>query len=393
MIQSAFLLGRRSPGGRIPFSMNELLFKPVCLYPACAARAAGAERVSLLLPPGDRRLAACFPSDTDVYEYGALPPQFSGASGDFLLLADDAVSLIPAQLAALAAYGRVALTCEGRFVAGVAGGGQLAALSDADSLLRADGLERMEAAEFFGEPYLGFRTLDQRGLFELSERMRMDILYHWMDEGVAIVSADGVLIGPDVQIGADTVILPGTELRGDTRIGRNCVIGPNSVLTGSTVGDGCTVESSKLTNAVLHDGVRIGPFSQLRPNTELMSGVKVGDFVEIKNSRIGAHTAVAHLTYVGDSDVGERVNFGCGVVTCNYDGVNKHRTVIGDGAFIGCNTNLVAPVEVGAGAYTAAGTTVTRDVPADALAVGRARQELHEDWASQFKERKRKEKK
>lgn len=159
----------------------------------------------------------------------------------------------------------------------------------------------------------------------------------------------------------------------------------------SVVGDETIFNASQCYESIIHDHVKIGPFCHIRPNSEIMDNVKIGDFVEVKNSTIGEYTAVSHLTYVGDSDVGRNVNFGCGVVTVNYDGVHKHRCVIEDNAFIGCNTNLVAPVHIGNGAYTGAGSTITKDVPEDALGIARARQSNIEGFAAKKLEgRKRK---
>ncbi|MBQ8732379.1 MAG: hypothetical protein IJY82_06090 [Oscillospiraceae bacterium] len=188
------------------------------------------------------------------------------------------------------------------------------------------------------------------------------------------------MIEPGVLIGKGAQIFPGTILRGKTVIGEGCVIGPNSTITDSVVGAGSKILSSVLTQSTVGENTTIGPFTQLRPNSVVGNRVKIGDFVEIKNSTIGDETSVAHLTYVGDSDVGRKVNFGCGVVTVNYDGAKKHRTTIGDYAFIGCNTNLVSPVAIGENAYTAAGTTITEDIPDDSLAIGRPRLEVKKDW-------------
>jgi bifunctional UDP-N-acetylglucosamine pyrophosphorylase/glucosamine-1-phosphate N-acetyltransferase len=163
-------------------------------------------------------------------------------------------------------------------------------------------------------------------------------------------------------------------------VGEGCVIGPNSLLEDCELGDGVVFNASQAYKSKLGDSVTVGPFSHLRPNTVLSKKVHVGDFVEVKNSFVGEGTKLPHLTYVGDSDVGSRVNFGCGCVTVNYDGVAKYRTKVGDNAFIGCNTNLVAPVEVCKNAYTAAGSTITKTVPANALAVARAKQENIEGW-------------
>ena len=226
---------------------------------------------------------------------------------------------------------------------------------------------------------LGANT--RRDLAELNHIAREELLNKHLDNGVDIPLSDGIMIGPDVTIGADTVLLPGTILKGKTSIGTGCEIGPNSYLENATVGDNCRVISSYIDSSTLDEWVKVGPMSNIRPGSHLHAGVKIGDFVEIKNSDIGANTSMSHLTYVGDSDVGRGCNFGCGVVTTNYDGTNKYRTTIGDDVFIGCNTILVPPVRVGNRAYSAAGTTVTEDVPDDALVIGRVRQTVKKDWS------------
>ena len=199
--------------------------------------------------------------------------------------------------------------------------------------------------------------------------------------GVRILDGSAVYIDPRVEIGAGTLILPGTILREKTVIGQNCEIGPNTMLRRCTVGDGTEVNASQANESAIGSRTHVGPFAYIRPNCVIGDDIKVGDFVEVKNSTIGNGTKISHLTYVGDSDVGEKVNFGCGTVTTNYDGFKKHRCTIGDRAFLGCNTNLIAPVTVGDGAYTAAGSTITDEVPADALAVARARQRNIDGWA------------
>ena len=222
---------------------------------------------------------------------------------------------------------------------------------------------------------------DRQGLHRLGEIARMRVIEKHMANGVEFVSTDGVLIAPDVQIGADTRILAGCMLLGDTVIGEDCVIGPMSRIEDSTIGDGCIINASQIYQSQVGKGVKMGPYVHIRPNTVIFDKVKIGDFVEIKNSNIGEGTKVPHLTYVGDSDVGRGVNFGCGCVTVNYDGRVKSRTTVGDQAFIGCNTNLIAPVRVGDGAYTAAGSTITKDVPDGAMAIGRSRQENKPGYA------------
>jgi bifunctional UDP-N-acetylglucosamine pyrophosphorylase/glucosamine-1-phosphate N-acetyltransferase len=203
-----------------------------------------------------------------------------------------------------------------------------------------------------------------------------------MKAGVTILEPERTSIEPGVRIGEDTVIHPGVSLLGRTSIGRDCVIHQGAWLRDSVVGDGTNVEPySVLEGAEVGDGCRVGPFARLRPASRLRRGARVGNFVEIKNSELAEGARANHLAYVGDATVGEGANIGAGVVTCNYDGAQKHPTEIGAGAFIGSDTMLVAPVKVGAGASTAAGSIITKDVPDGALAVGRVRQKNLEGWA------------
>ena len=230
------------------------------------------------------------------------------------------------------------------------------------------------------DPDIALKADDRVQLLHLNNLARQRMLMHWLLEGVDIPCADGVFIGPDVTIGADTRILPGTILRGKTVIGKNCIIGPNTQLIDTLAGDNVKLDNVLSEQAEIQEGADIGPFVHLRPNAKIGPHTHLGNFVEVKNARIGEGTKVSHLTYVGDADVGKSVNFGCGCVTVNYTGKEKHRTVIGDHAFIGCNSNLVAPVRVGDYGYTAAGSTITDDVPANALGIARARQVNKEGW-------------
>lgn len=202
-----------------------------------------------------------------------------------------------------------------------------------------------------------------------------------MKNGVVFIDPDNTYIDDEVIIGKGTVIYPCTFLRGKTVIAENCVIGPSTTVENSEIGEGTEVINSVVTGSKIASKTSVGPFAYVRPGSVIGSDVKIGDFVEIKNSAIGDGTKVSHLTYVGDSDVGSGVNFGCGTVTVNYDGINKHRTVIGDDAFIGCNTNLVAPVTVENNSFIAAGSTITDDVEAYSLAIARARQVEKKGWA------------
>ena len=208
-----------------------------------------------------------------------------------------------------------------------------------------------------------------------------------MKSGVTVIDPAATYIGDDAQVGQDTVIEPGCFILGKTKIGSNSIIGPGTRLTDMIVGDNVRIENSVCIESTVSDGVSVGPFAYIRPGSKIGKNVKIGDFVEIKNSVIDEGTKVSHLTYVGDSDVGANVNFGCGTVTCNYDGSKKYRTKIGDNAFIGCNTNLVAPVEVAHNAFTAAGSTITSDVPADSLAIARANQVNKYGWVNSRKEK------
>lgn len=251
-------------------------------------------------------------------------------------------------------------------------------LTDTVSLIR----EKGGRAECFTaeNPDLVLGANDRKGLLMLNEVARLRIFEEHLANGVEFLSVDGVIIGKDVKIGRDTRILPNTILRGTTEIGEGCVIGPSCVIENCRVGNGVVLNAVQAYSAEIRDHAKVGPFAHLRPGTILHEGVKIGDFVEVKNSEIGENTSAGHLTYIGDSDVGRGVNFGCGCVTANYDGINKYRTVIGDHAFIGCNTNLVAPVEIGANATTGAGSTITGNVPADGLAVERADTRVIEHW-------------
>ncbi|QNB47366.1 bifunctional UDP-N-acetylglucosamine diphosphorylase/glucosamine-1-phosphate N-acetyltransferase GlmU [Thermanaerosceptrum fracticalcis] len=223
---------------------------------------------------------------------------------------------------------------------------------------------------------------NRRQLAEAEVQMRRRILEKLMDQGVTVINPDHTYVEEEVVIGKDTILYPGVILEGKTRIGENCEIGPNTRIVDSIIEDDVVINYSYLFQAKVAKSCTIGPYSYLRPGTVLAEGVKVGDFVEVKNSYIGPGSKVPHLSYVGDSTVGKGVNIGAGTITCNYDGVNKYPTYIGDGAFIGSNTNLVAPITVGEGAYIGAGSTVNKDIPAGALAVARGKQRNIENWKS-----------
>jgi len=202
-----------------------------------------------------------------------------------------------------------------------------------------------------------------------------------MKNGITIVDPATTFIDCDVKIGRDTVILPFTMIEGKTTIGECCEIGPGVRISSSFIGSNVTIESSRIREARVGDHCTIGPYSYLRPEAVLHNGVKVGDFVEIKKSTIGEKSKVPHLSYIGDAQVGKEVNIGCGTITCNYDGKTKHPTILEDRVFVGSNTNLVAPVKLGENSIIGAGSTITRDIPANSMGVERAKQRVINNWS------------
>ncbi|MBQ3886134.1 MAG: bifunctional UDP-N-acetylglucosamine diphosphorylase/glucosamine-1-phosphate N-acetyltransferase GlmU, partial [Ruminococcus sp.] len=187
---------------------------------------------------------------------------------------------------------------------------------------------------------------DRKDLLELNNIARMAVIDKHLANGVEFICTDGVIIERSVEIGVGTQIQPSTILRNGTKIGSGCIIGPNALADDCTIGDNVVFNASQAYSSTIDSGVTVGPYVHIRPDSHIKSGVHIGDFVEIKNSTIGEKTAIAHLAYIGDSDIGKKVNIGCGTVTVNYDGISKSRCVIGDNCFIGCNTNLIAPVKL-----------------------------------------------
>lgn len=230
----------------------------------------------------------------------------------------------------------------------------------------------------------GMGVNDRVQLSQAEQILRKRINEQHMRGGVTIIDPNSTYIEADVVIGADTVLQPGTFLRGKTVIGEDCVIGPQADLKDITVENGVTIQYSVISQSQIRKEATIGPFAYIRPNSEVGEKAKVGDFVELKNTRLGNGSKVSHLSYLGDAQIGDDVNVGCGTITVNYDGVHKHKTIIGDHSFIGCNSNLIAPVTVGESAYVAAGSTVTKDVPDGALAIAREKQLNKEGYAAKI---------
>ena len=256
----------------------------------------------------------------------------------------------------------------------------------------------LEVVRREGHKVSAFVTDDPKEIQGINDRAQLAVANRIIRErineehaknGVTILDPNNTYIDAGVQIGADTTILPGTMLEGNTVIGSGCVIGPNSHLKNVTVGDDVNVEHSVLKDAVVESEATVGPFAYLRPKAHIGKGAKIGDFVEIKNAKIGEGSKVSHLSYIGDAEVGSNVNVGCGTITVNYDGFHKHKTVIGNDSFIGCNSNLIAPVTLGDKVYVAAGSTISRDVPDGALAIARSRQSTKEGYTEKLESRLR----
>lgn len=246
--------------------------------------------------------------------------------------------------------------------------------------------ESREPVMPLGNLMISFHSMTE--LNQLQVACHDSVITHLQSRGVRVMDPNTAYIDPRVEIGEGTIILPNTILRGECTIGRDCEIGPNAVVTDCVIGDNVQINSSQVTESELKEGVAVGPYAHIRPGCVVEKNCKIGAFTQLKNSHLGEGTKLPHLSYIGDADVGDHVNFGCGSVTCNYDGFTKSRTTIGSGVFVGCHTSLVPPVEVHDGAYIAAGTTVTRDVPADALAISRVRQENKDGWARRNREMK-----
>ncbi|MEM1485019.1 bifunctional UDP-N-acetylglucosamine diphosphorylase/glucosamine-1-phosphate N-acetyltransferase GlmU [Oscillospiraceae bacterium PP1C4] len=429
-----------------PKVLCEVLFQPMLKWVENACRSAGLDEIYIVAGDQPDALSQVVSSDCSIVIQAErrgtghavmMAADALGAGGDVIVLYGDApfinedvinaalaqhqaqrnaVTVVTAKVSDPTGYGRIIRGADGE-IAGIV---EQKDATDAqrkideinsgvywfDAAFLADALQKLTCQNAQGEYYLtdtvkialetgaragGFLcedgdvilgANDRKGLKLLNEIARNREIDRHLSNGVDIPLDDGVIIGLGVFIDHDARIMPGTVLLGDTKIGAHAVIGPNSYIKDSTVGAGSSILSSYLTDSTVGEGTTVGPFTQLRPNSHIGNGAKIGDFVEVKNSTIGDKTSVAHLTYIGDADVGSQVNFGCGVVIANYDGIHKFRTTIGDRAFIGCNTNLIPPVRVGEGAYTAAGTTVDSDVPDGALSIGRARQEIKEQWAA-----------
>jgi len=236
------------------------------------------------------------------------------------------------------------------------------------------------------QEFMGVNTREE--LLRASEILRMRIIRGLTDKGINFLDPGSAFIYPEVTIGRETTIYPNVLIEGRTRIGKNSTIYPNVRIMNSTVGSGVVIkDSSVIEDSTIGDGSSVGPFAHIRPGSRTGKGVKIGNFVELKKSTLGSGSKASHLSYIGDAKIGQEVNIGAGTITCNYDGEKKHITRIGDGVFVGSDTQLIAPVKVGKGAYIGAGSTITKDVPSMALAVSRTEQKNVRGWAKKKKKK------
>ncbi len=261
-------------------------------------------------------------------------------------------------------------------------------LTDVIGLMVRDGLT--VGAVVSDDPNVVLGINDRVDLAHLAGLIRRNILEKLMVGGVTVVDPSSTYVDADVVVGADTVIHPQTYIEKGCKIGEGCVIGPSSRLVNVELGNEITVLFSNLTDSTFGDGTRVGPFANIRPGCRIGRKVKLGDFVEAKNSVLEDGVSMGHLSYIGDATIGERTNVGAGTITCNYDGYNKFKTIIGKNVFLGSSTTMVAPVEIGDGALTAAGSVITDNVPADALVIARSKQIVKEQWARLRREQKEK---
>ncbi len=383
----------RGAGGEAPTLLEALLFTPGAVWLAEALKHSGVGRFLVVCHGGDReRAARCFPEGTTFIT--GEPEDANQKMTAFLSGTESGVAVITGAVF-LTREGAQRLSAPEPLPSGEPTG---VFRADAAVLLAAlaEGAGLTDAARARGETFgrkagrfegvlpigSSWQSREEAALFA-----RRAEVARLAGAGVRFIDPAGVYVDPTVTVGEGTVLLPGTILRGRTAIGRNCEIGPNSMVRDCAVGDGVVINASQCNESIIGSHAKIGPFAYIRPGCAVGANTKVGDFVEVKNSTIGDGTKISHLTYVGDSDLGKNVNLGCGTVTVNYDGTSKFRTVVGDNAFVGCNTNLVAPVSVGSGAYIAAGSTITENVPADGLAIARALQTVKPQWAARRKKK------
>ena len=384
---------RDATGLKTPLMLQNLTGSPLLAWMVRLMRDSGYEQFLLCCDGEFREKAlACFPEGT-VATASALPT--AGELKPFLSGAEDQLLVVtaPALLGgrALGGVDAVAQEAENNETMDEGCGCYVVSAESIASVLDAANFDLPRFASVLGHELTwadGAVPIDgPGGLADVQAMFKKLRNFYLYADGVEIWDFDNCYVGPFAEVAPGAVLMPGTILKGRTTVASCAVIGPNSLLENAAVGEGTTVNASQVYDSTIGKNTNVGPFAYVRPNCTVGDDIKVGDFVELKNSTIGNGTKISHLTYVGDTDLGQRINLGCGTVTVNYDGKNKYRCTVGDDCFIGCNTNMIAPVTIGKGSYVAAGSTITDDVPEDSLAIARSRQTNKAGWAAERREK------
>ena len=394
-IQSAIILlpdDRDATGLKLPLMLHNLSGSPLLAWMVRLMRDSGYEQF-LLCCDGEFKDAAlsCFPEEDVIYGGDNLK---ATSLRPFLAEAEEQLLVVtaPALLGGRALGGVNALSeeAEAGEITAQGCGCYLVSTESISSVMDAANFDLRRFASVLGHELTeldgAMAITDPGAIADMTQIFRRLRNYYLFADGVEIWDFDSCYVSPFSEVAAGAVLMPGTILKGSTSIGPGAVIGPNSLLENATVGAGSTVNASQVYDSVIGKNTNVGPFAYIRPGCTVGDDIKVGDFVELKNSTIGNGTKISHLTYVGDTDLGQRINLGCGTVTVNYDGKHKYRCTVEDDCFIGCNTNMIAPVTIGKGSYVAAGSTITEDVPEESLAIAREKQTNKPGWARQRRE-------
>ncbi len=393
-IRSAIILlpdDRAATGLKLPLMLQNLTGSPLLAWMVRLMLDSGYEQF-LLCCDGEFEAAAkaCFPEDQVLYA----PAPTKTVLKPFLAQAEDTVLIVtaPALLGgrALGSVEDLARDMEETGAVAAGCGCYLVSGESIGSVMDAANFSLTRFASVLGRELTeadGAMAIEGPGAMadfqQIFKRLRNYYLYA---DGVEIWDFDSCYVSPFAEVASGAVLMPGTILKGNTVIGPGAVIGPNTLLDNAVVGAGSTVNASQVYDSTIGKNTNVGPYAYVRPGCTIGNDIKVGDFVEVKNSTIGDGTKISHLTYVGDTDLGQRINLGCGTVTVNYDGKHKFRCTVEDDCFIGCNTNMIAPVTIGKGSYVAAGSTITEDVPEGSLAIAREKQVNKPGWATKRRE-------
>ena len=389
-IQSAIILlpdDRDATGLKLPLMLRNLSGTPLLAWMVRLMRDSGYEQF-LLCCDGEFKDAAmaCFPEEDVIYAGDTIK---APTLRPFLQEAEEQLLVVtaPALLGgrALGGVNYVAEDAEAGNITSEGCGCYIVSAEAISSVMDAANFDLTRFASVLGHELTemdgAMAISDPGAIADMTQVFRRLRNYYLFADGVEIWDFDSCYVSPFSEVAAGAVLMPGTILKGNTSIGPGAVIGPNSLLENATVGAGSTVNASQVYDSVIGKNTNVGPFAYIRPGCTVGDDIKVGDFVELKNSTIGDGTKISHLTYVGDTDLGKRINLGCGTVTVNYDGKHKYRCTVEDDCFIGCNTNMIAPVTIGKGSYVAAGSTITDDVPEGSLAIAREKQTNKPGWA------------